>query len=738
MSHTTVIQPQHLQRTAVVYVRQSTPKQLLHHQESARRQYQLAQRAAALGWPQPRISVIDEDLGHSGTSSATRTGFQRLVTAITVGEVGLVLVTEVSRLSRLNSDWHRVLELCAVFDTLIADDDGIYDLRDPNDRLVLGLKGTLFAAELHLLQGRMRQGLLTKARRGALAVRLPVGYRRLHDDTVVKDPDEQVRTTLETLFTQFARLQNGRAVQRYFLEHSLLMPRYGQSGLDYGQLHWVRPSYQMIQQVLTNPAYAGLFVYGRRVRQTQPGDPPRTLLHRLEQEEWEIVVPNVYPAYLSEEQYAANRAALRRNLYNFAQRRPGAPRAGAALLQGLLLCGRCGRRMSITYGHGYASYLCREAQVRYAEHLCQSFPQHYLDAAVRELFLAAVQPAQLDTLLGALDALEQERQATEHQWQLRLERVRYAVRLAQRQYDAVDPENRLVARELEKRWNDALAALAAVEGEYAAAQRTTLAPLTTHEHQLVRQMADHLPALWAAPTTTAADRKRLLRLVIQEVTVTVAAEVPRQAEITVLWSGGVLTTHQVTCRPLGWQCTTDAALVTRVRELARALPDHQIAALLAAEGHTTQTGRPWTYRRVASLRKQHKIATGCPLDPTAGGPRGDGLVPLAAAAQQLGVSSGLLHVWITQGALTSEQRTRGSYHGVRLTPADVARLTGAIPCAHLPRIGDVMAHRHCSRDEVWALVRAGAYHAYRCAVGHHWEWRLHPQAEAVPAPVGVG
>jgi len=344
MSHAAAILPHHLGRTAMVYVRQSTPKQLVVHQESTRRQYQLAERAATLGWPQPRIVVVDEDLGRSGTSSEARLGFQRLVSAIGLGEVGLVLVTEVSRLSRLNSDWHRVLELCAVFDTLIADDEGIYDLRDPNDRLVLGLKGTLFAAELHILQARMRAGLLNKARRGALELRLPVGLRRQPDGTVVLDPDEQVQWTLHTLFERFAILKNARAVQRSFQAEGLLMPRFVQDGTDQGPLVWVKPTYQMLTQVLTNPVYAGMFVYGRRVQQTRAGDPPHRFAHRLPEEEWEIVVSGVYPAYISEEQYARNREQLRANMYNFIHRHPGAPREGTALLQGLVLCGRCGRR----------------------------------------------------------------------------------------------------------------------------------------------------------------------------------------------------------------------------------------------------------------------------------------------------------------------------------------------------------------------------------------------------------
>jgi DNA invertase Pin-like site-specific DNA recombinase len=275
------IQAHHLTRQAIVYVRQSTPKQVLLNQESTRRQYQLADAASVWGWPRPLIQVIDDDLGLSGASSHHRVGFQRLVAAIGLGQVGLVLVTEVSRLSRLNSDWHRVIELCAVFETLIADDDGLYDPREVNDRLLLGLKGTLFSAELHILHARMRESLLSKARRGELALRLPVGYRRLHDGCVVLDPDEQVRHNLHILFEQFSHLRSARAVLRYFQQHQLHLARLVQAGPDYGRLLWVEPTYQMIQQILTSPVYAGVFVFGRRKKQVVPGDPPEPVFDRF-------------------------------------------------------------------------------------------------------------------------------------------------------------------------------------------------------------------------------------------------------------------------------------------------------------------------------------------------------------------------------------------------------------------------------------------------------------------------
>jgi DNA invertase Pin-like site-specific DNA recombinase len=717
------IQPHHLTRQALVYVRQSTPKQVQLNQESTRRQYQLADLAQAWGWPRPLVHVIDEDLGLSGASSHQRTGFQRLVAAISLGEVGLVLVTEISRLSRLNSDWHRVIELCAVLETLIADDDGIYDPRDINDRLLLGLKGTLFSAELHILHARMRENLLHKARRGELALRLPVGYRRLHDGSVVQEPDEQVRQTLRILFEQFDVLKSARAVQRYFLQHHLNMPRLIQHGINHGDLIWVQPTYQMIQQVLTNPVYAGVFVYGRRKTVATPGDPPQVHAHRLPLAEWEIVIPDIYPAYISYDQYVCNRQTLHDNQYNFAQKSHGAPREGRGLLQGRLLCGRCGRRMTPSYGAEYHAYVCRREQVTYAAPQCQSFPMRYLDEALSRIFLEAVQPAHLETMLAALALIEQERQTLEHQWQLRLTQARYQVQLAQRQYDAVDPEHRLVAFTLEKRWNEALLALQQLEREYTQAQYHELLPLTTDEQQAVRQLAQDLPALWQAATTTDVDRKRLLQLVVREVILTVHPDT-RSADFTIVWSGEVLTQHSVTCPPLGWHCITAAETVQQIRELAVSLPDHQIAERLNAAGIHTQTGKFWTYERVRSIRKQHAIPTHCPLDPTQSGSRGDGLLSAQTAAQRLQVSPATVHLWAAQGVLVSDQRLSGSKLWVRVDESDLTRLNGSLPYSHLPTFNDVMTQSRLTRDEVWALVRARHYRPYRVRNGRNWEWRL--------------
>jgi DNA invertase Pin-like site-specific DNA recombinase len=727
------IEPRHLDRRAVVYVRQSTPRQVLTNQESTRRQYQLAERARQLGWPAPQIEIIDEDLGLSGADSQARTGFQRLVAAIGLGKIGLVLVTEVSRLSRRNSDWHRVIELCAVFRTLIADEDGIYSAEDPNDRLLLGVKGTLFAAELHILRARMRGNLLNKARRGELALRLPVGYRRQGNGTVVLDPDDEVRTTLARIFERFALLRNARAVQREFIAHGLRMPRLVQQGAEAGRIVWVRPTYQMVQQVLTSPVYAGVFVYGRRKQVISPGDPPVTVERRQPLEEWDIVVPATYPAYISYDQFLANRQHLRDNLYNFAAKGRGAPREGRALLQGLVVCGHCGRRMSVSHGSHYLRYQCRRAQIDYAAPLCQAFPVAHLDSAAAALFLEAVRPAAIETALTAFAALERERQALDRQWQLRIERARYEAQRAQRQYDAIEPENRLVARTLETRWNTALQALEQLEQEYAVVRRTELLPLDEADQQLVRRLAEDLPALWHAATTTDVDRKRMLRLIITEVVLEVDAR-ERRAAFTIVWSGGVTTQHEVHCPPLGWHGRTEAEVIARLRELAQTLPDHRIAEQFNAEGRLTRTGKAWTYARVHSMRKQHAIETACPLHTREARQRADGLVPVKAVAQRLAVSPSLVHVWVQHGVLAHDQHRLASRVWVRLDEDDLVRLNGSSPLApHLPSFAEVMRTEHLSQDALWDRVRRGEYRAFRLQRGQCWQWRL----QRLSAP-GVG
>jgi DNA invertase Pin-like site-specific DNA recombinase len=721
------IEPRHLRLAAVVYVRQSTPQQLQNNQESTRRQYGLAERARQMGWPETAVRVIDDDLGMSGASSEGRAGFQRLVASIGMGEVGIVLVTEVSRLSRLNSDWHRVIELCAVFRTLIADEDGVYCAHDPNDRLLLGVKGTLFAAELHVLQARMHGALTRKAERGELAVALPIGYRRRPDGAVVQDPDDAVRLAISTVFERFAALGNARAVLRHFVDNGLLVPRMVQAGPDMGRIAWERPIYRMFHRMLVNPAYAGTFVYGRVRREIAAGDPPVATTRRLPLEEWSIVIQGIYPAYISHETFLANRSKLKSNRYNFDAKGRGAARQGAGLLQGLVHCGRCSRQMGMSYGRQQPRYECRYVQTHMGGPMCQSFIAPAIDEVIVQAFLEAVQPAGLEATLVALRELGRERQGADRQWQLRLERARYEARLAQRQYDAVDPDNRLVARELEHRWETALGQVSELQEDYERLRQTELRPLDQLEVEEVRRLASDLPALWHADTTTAVDRKRLLRLVIAAVTVTVQPE-RRGADILVLWSGGAKTAYRVDSPGMGDHLRTPANALDAIRALAAQMPDHQVAAALTAQGLRTRYGKPWTTIRVTSMRHVHDIPTACPANTKGRISRADGFVPLRVAAARLGITLAAIRVWAHRGVLACDQSRNGAKFWIKLTDDDVQRATGTADTCGMERVRDVARRCGTSISDVWERVRRGEFKAYRAPRGRgQWEWRLSPQ-----------
>jgi hypothetical protein len=535
-------------------------------------------------------------------------------------------------------------------------------------------------------------------------------------------------------------LRSARAVQRHFLENGLALPRCAQTGATAGSITWVRPTSQMIQPILTNPAYAGVFVYGRRRREAVPGDPPEMVDRRVALTEWDLVVPDVYPGYLTYDAYLANRRALKDNLYNFARKGRGAPRDGLALLTGLVVCGRCGRRMAVSYGSLYHSYHCRRAQVDYGEALCQSCPVGTLDALVTAAFLEAMEPVGMEATLAALEALEREQEAVDRHWQLRLERARYEVALAQRQYDAVDPDNRLVARELERRWNTALGALETLDSEYAVRRRTDLMPLSAAERAEIRRIAADLPGLWRAETTMPVDRKRLLRLAVAAVTVTVD-RTTRRVDVVILWTGGATSTHTAFLPPVGIHATTDAAVIARIRELSSELPDHAIAHALNALGLRTRTGKGWTYERVRSMRKQHGIPTGCPIRTGSLEPRADGRLSARAAAKRLGVTPSLVHLWVRHGIITCDQRCRCSKQWVQLTDADITRLDGSADVRGLPTLTEVAEETGLEREAVWARVRHGDYIAFRTPRGRdQWEWHLkeRPASNNIAPPCAVG
>jgi len=582
------VQAAHQERLALVYVRQSTPQQVLDHQESTRLQYGLRRRAEALGWTPERVRVIDDDLGKSGASAVDRTGFQRLVAEVSLGHVGLILGIDMSRLARSCADWYPLLELCALFGTLIADSDGVYDPAQYNDRLLLGLKGTMSEAELHILQQRLRQGRLNKARRGALAVPLPVGYLRRPSGETALDPDEQVQAVVRLIFRQFEELGTLNAVLRYLVRHQIQLGVRLREGPNRGDLVWRRPNRQTLQNLLHNPLYAGAYAYGRRQIDPRRKQPGRRATGRVVQPEdcWFVLIRDQCPAYIRWDQYERNVARLGANRAR--SEAVGAVRDGAALLAGLVVCGRCGCRLRVQYG-GQArrpTYTCSLHYVTYGTTLCQSLAGPPLDQYVSAQVLAALEPAAVELSLTAAQHLERERADLLQLWEHRRERAAYEVERAGRHYQALEPENRLVARQLARAWEEKLAAHQQAEEDYQRFLQRQPRLLSETEQAAIRQLAADIPALWHAPSTTVAERKEIIRQVVERVEVTVVGESER-VRIVIAWAGGSQTTGTL-IRPVGRleQLSYYPQLCERVRALVTA--GHSataVAAQLHAEGY---------------------------------------------------------------------------------------------------------------------------------------------------------
>jgi DNA invertase Pin-like site-specific DNA recombinase len=532
----------HSERLALVYVRQSTMQQVVLHPESTRIQYGLVSRAEAYGWASDRIVVIDDDLGKSGATAVGRVGFERLVTEVSLGHVGLILGIEMSRLARSNVDWHRLLEVCALFGTLIADLDGLYDPAQYNDRLLLGLKGTMSEAELHLLKQRLYQGCLSKARRGALTFALPSGYVWDADGAIQFDPDEQVQAVVRLIFAQFEELGTLGGLLRALARHDIRLGVRVREGPGKGQLVWRRPNRATLQNLLKHPLYAGAYVYGRRQmdrRRSQPEHPQSGRVVMLPSE-WHALLLDRCPAYLSWEQYERNQARLAANRARASTL--GAVRQGAALLAGLVICARCEVRLGVHYqqSHGRPipfTYDCAHRRKHYGEALCQPVAGPSLDAFVTQHVLAALAPAAVELSLAATEQVEQERATLAHLWEQRRERAAYETERAARQYQAVEPENRLVARTLERAWEERLQAQQALAEEYHRFLQQQPRVLTSAERAAIRRLAADIPALWTAPTTTATDRKEIIRQVVEWVEVE-AQGTSEQVRVRITWAGG--------------------------------------------------------------------------------------------------------------------------------------------------------------------------------------------------------
>ena len=540
------IKTHHLDKLAVVYVRQSSPQQVLEHRESTARQYAFADRAVTFGWPRDRVLVIDEDLGKSARTTDGRTGFQRLVTEVTLNHVGMVLGLEMSRLARSSKDWHALFEVCGGFRTLLADEDGVYEPNDLNDRLLLGLKGIMSEMELHLMRNRLERGRLNKAQRGELFSHPPMGYVRSPSGGLALDPDEQVQHVVRLIFAKFAELGSVAALLRYLARQKIHLGIRPYSGPNRGQLEWRRPCLPSLLMVLHNPTYAGAYSYGRyRIDPTRkiPGRPGSGNT-KVPMGEWAVLRTGQLPAYITWEQYLANQKRLEQN-------RPrsftlGAPRNGAALLNGLLVCGKCGRRLRVSYG-GKASkpaYQCIQERQHYAGPTCQSLVARPLDEFVCGQVLRALEPVGLELSLHASADLQQERERLALYWQQRLERARYDADRAARQYHAVEPENRLVARELERQWEKALLGQRQVEEEIDRFQCQQPRELTNAERDMILSLATDLPALWDAPTTSPADRQTIVRHLVERVVVAVQGQ-SENVDVTMHWSGGFVSQHEI-------------------------------------------------------------------------------------------------------------------------------------------------------------------------------------------------
>jgi DNA invertase Pin-like site-specific DNA recombinase len=656
------VQAWHRERLAVVYVRQSTGQQVLDHRESTRLQYGLTAQARALGWAADRVLVVDDDLGKSGATAAGRAGFQRLVAEVGLDHVGLVLGAEMSRLARSSADWHRLLELCARFGTLLADVDGVYDPAEYNDRLLLGLKGTMSEAELHWLRLRLHQGRLNKARRGELAVALPIGYVRRPSGEVGLDPDEQVQHVVRLVFRAFARLGTLNGLLQHLVRHGVRLGVRVREGPGRGELEWRPPTRTTLHHLLTNPAYAGAYAYGRRrvdPRRARPGR-PRTGRTTPAPEDWAVLLPDRLPAYIPWAQYERNLARLRANRARADA--VGAPRRGPALLAGLVVCARCGQRMLVRYGRrgddGWrATYVCTRLHSDYGAPECQHLAGAPLERVVSQQVLAALEPAALELSLAAAETLQRERDDLLRLWQQRRERAAYEAERAGRQFRLAEPEHRLVARQLEHEWEAKLAAQERLEEDFARFRQAQPRLLSAAERDAIRRLAADVPALWGAPTTTAAERKEIVRQLVERVVVAVDGTSER-VRLTLHWVGGLQTAGELV-RPVARlaQLSAYPQLCARVRALAAAgLRAAAIAESLNAEGFRPPKRRE-RFGPQGVLALMQRLGLDAPRSRSRSRA---GLGPdewwLPALAQELGMPRVTLYHWARRGGVRARRQ----------------------------------------------------------------------------------
>jgi DNA invertase Pin-like site-specific DNA recombinase len=733
------VTPSHLRRLAIIYVRQSTPAQVEHNRESTARQYDLVARAQQLGWSRSAVTVIDEDLGMSGASAAGRSGFAELAVQVGLGQIGIVVSLECSRLARNNADWYRLLDLAGMTDTLIADADGVYHPAMFNDRLLLGMKGTMSEAELHILRARLDGGIRNKAARGELRRGLPLGLVWGEaDGEILKHPDQAVQGVIEVIFAEFAVRGSVRAVWLHLREQGLRLPLQHHGHLTAAQaarqeITWVDPTYHAVHTILTHPAYAGAYTYGRTraVKYVGADGVPRTRRRVQPPDKWQVLITDHHEGFLDWDTYQANQEKIGGNIRPMAhQPGTGAVREGCALLQGLAICGVCARKLAVYYDGPHKAtpgYYCtgtgQIVEGRGTRHL--RVGGLAIDLAVASAFLTALEPAALQACLVAAQQLQDGHDATLEQWRRQVETARFAASKAERRYQAVDPENRLVARGLEAAWEKALTELAAATTELTKREKARPRNLTPDERAAVLALGDDLHTVWDADTTTDRDRKQLLRTLLDEVTITVHRdETGGHADLLLRWKGGAITelTIPLKRRPPN-RLRTDEDTIDLLRRLAAHYSDATIAHILNRQDRRTARGLSFTASRVQSLRHHHNIPCYQPPDDTQEGQP----LTVADAAAELGLAPSTLHRWLNDGFIAGEQLTPGAPWQIRLTPDIHALFVDDAPPGWLATLEATLAYG-VSRQTLMQRVKRGELQAVHVRTGRRKGLRIQPPA----------
>jgi DNA invertase Pin-like site-specific DNA recombinase len=724
----------HLGRAALVYVRQSTLSQVERNRESTARQYDLVIRAKELGWPARAVRVIDDDLGISGASVAGRSGFADLAAQVGLGQVGIVVALEVSRLARNNADWYKLLDLAGMTDTLIADADGLYHPAMFNDRLLLGMKGAMSEAELHILRARLDGGIRNKAARGELRRGLPVGliWSDEPDGEICFHPDEAVIGVLTTIFSHFAAAGSVRATWLWLREQGLKFPLQPTAYLHGSDIVWVEPTYHAVHNVLTHPAYAGAYTFGRtrQQRYVGPDGNVRTRRRRLVQGDWEVLIEDHHRGFIDWDTYQSNQARIGKNIRPMAhQPGTGAVREGCALLQGLATCGTCGRKLAVYYDGPHKAtpgYYCtgtgQLVDGRGTRHM--RIGGAAIDAAVAHAFMAALAPAALQACVVAAETLEHGHDTALDQWRRQVEAARYQAGRAERRYLAVDPDNRLVARGLEADWEHALGELAAAEAALARHQAARPKTLTDAERAAIADLGGNLDAIWTAPTTTDKDRKQLLHTLLDEVNITIERNHSGgQAQLVLRWKGGATTDLDLSIKRKPPKIRTDEDTVALVRRLAAHYPDTTIAGILNRQGRRSARGLTFTGGRVQGLRHHWEIPCYQPVE--SGDQPDTELSTVADAAKTLGLATSTLHRWLTAGFIAGEQVTPGAPWQIRLTDNIRDLFVDTAPADWLATLEATLAYG-VSRQTLMQRVKRGELNAVHVRTGRRKGLRFQP------------